>query len=82
MPDRVLPIPIDRGLAHLVEDTHASNGGLSHLNDGAGIAFVEEVDERAAGAVDRAEVTPLVLVRNSRDYAVAMDLLVTAIDWR
>jgi two-component flavin-dependent monooxygenase len=35
--------------------------------------------ERAADAAD-AGVTPFVLVRNSRDYAIAMDLLVTAVD--
>jgi two-component flavin-dependent monooxygenase len=36
--------------------------------------------QRAAGTADAAAVTPAVLVRNSRDYAVAMDLLVTAIE--
>lgn len=36
--------------------------------------------ERAARVADRGQVTPSHLVRNSRDYAVAVDLLVTAVE--
>jgi phosphoribosylamine---glycine ligase len=43
--DGIAPVPVSRRLAHLVEDAHAGGGRLGHLDDGAGVALFEEVDE-------------------------------------
>src|SRR5437868_13115118 len=43
--DRVASVPADRRLAHRVEDAHAGRRRLGHLDNRAGVAFVEEIDE-------------------------------------
>src|SRR6266851_1957476 len=49
--DRVAPVPIACGVADLIEDAHAGRCRLGHLDDRAGMAFIEEIDERAARGV-------------------------------
>src|SRR3954447_25870817 len=41
-PDRIAAVPVPRRLAHLVEDAHAGLRRLGHLDNSAGVAFVEE----------------------------------------
>src|SRR5262249_17872486 len=49
--DGVAPVPVQRGRAHLVKDAHADGRRLRHLNDRAGVPFIEKIDERAARGV-------------------------------
>src|SRR6202158_2761300 len=49
--DRVASVPADRRLAHGVEDAHPGRGRLGHLDDRAGMAFGQEIDEGPARRV-------------------------------
>src|SRR4029077_3110751 len=49
--DRIASVPADRPFAYRVEDAHAGRGRLGHLDDRAGMAFVQEIDERPARRV-------------------------------
>src|SRR5258705_11865540 len=76
LPDRVASVPADRRLAHRVEDAHPGRRRLGHFDDRAGMAFVQEVDERSARRValladlpaarQRTLADPIVVLRPAR----------------
>src|SRR5262245_63251470 len=49
--DRVAAVPALGGRADLVEDPAAGRGQVRHLDDGAGMAFLVEINEAAARGV-------------------------------
>ena len=46
--DGIVPVPVQRGLAHLIKDAHADGRRLRHLNDRAGVPFIEKIKEGSA----------------------------------
>src|SRR5271166_279351 len=58
---RVAAVPIDRCLAHCIEDTSTGWCQLSHLDHGAGVALVQKIDERTAWGLPALAYPPTVL---------------------
>src|SRR5882724_5945850 len=71
-PDRVAPVPADRGRAHRVEDAHPGRRRLGHLDDGAGMAFVEEINEWPARRVAFLADLPAALERALADLMIVL----------
>src|SRR6185369_4767568 len=68
--DRVSAVPIRGSFAHRIEDAYAGRGRFGHLDDRAGMALVEEVDERATRRVALLADAPAVLERPVADLVV------------
>src|SRR6516165_6634345 len=68
--DGIAAVPVQRGLAHLIKDAHADGRRLRHLNDCAGVPFIEKVDERAARGV------PLLADLPTRCQCALADLMI------
>src|SRR5437868_14784635 len=71
-PDRVMPVPADRRLAHRVEDAHPGRRRLGHFDDRAGMAFVQEIDERPARRVALLADLPAAVQRALADLVVVL----------
>src|ERR1019366_6879274 len=50
-PDRIRPVPVHRGGADRVKDTHPRRRGIRHLDHRSGMAFLAEVNEPPARTV-------------------------------
>src|SRR6516165_12222934 len=46
--DGIAAVPVQRGLAHLIKDAHADGRRLRHLDDRAGVPFIEKINEGSA----------------------------------
>src|SRR5262249_31555850 len=44
----IATVPVQCGLAHLIKDAHAYGRRLRHLNDRAGVPFIEKINEGSA----------------------------------